>query len=148
MRTQEEILERIKARKPTDPLGFEIGDYVNRLSFDNAKPWLKAEVTEDEWKEFQDSQLAPTEKMQDYMKFAWGKANDMRGISANRSILHCLAWLWLAEEDEFLAKVELEYDTNYHYYGKPILEMVCDYFSWDWKQWDDSVRTDGYIMTV
>lgn len=143
MRTQEEILERIKARKPMDPLGFEINDYVNRLSFDNAKPWLKAEVTEDEWKEFQDSQLPPIEQMQDYMEFAWGKANDMRGISANRSISHCLAWLWLAEEDKFLAKVELEYDTNYHYYGKPILEMVCDYFSWDWKQWDDGIRTNG-----
>ena len=140
MRTQDEITARIKAREEADPFGFERGAYVVYLDYKHVQPYLRAGVTEEEW---QSEEETPVEIMHDYMHFAWGKANDCRGLSANRSIMHCIAWLWLAEEDELLAHVEHEYNTNYCYYGKPILEMICDHFGWDWSAWDDGVRTNG-----
>ena len=37
MRTQEEIVARVKERKTEDFFGFEISDYVTRLTFENAQ---------------------------------------------------------------------------------------------------------------
>lgn len=143
MRTQDEIVKRIETRKGSDPLCFEVNEYIDYLDFDHVQPFLKEGVTEQDWQEATTKVNAPIERVHDYMPFAWGKANDERGISANRSIMHCLAWLWLAEEDEFLAQVERQYNVNYHFYGKPILEMICEHFGWDWSQWDDGIRTNG-----
>ena len=141
MRTQDEIITRIGERREHDFLGFEIDEYILCLDFAHAGPYLKDGATEENWAGATDV-LPPVERMQAYMEFAWGKANDERGISANRSVLHYIAWLWLTEEDEPLAKVEHMYDTDYHYYGKPILEIVCDHFGWDWTQWDNGVRAN------
>ena len=143
MRTQDEIVRRLETRRENDPLGFEIIEYVDYMDFARARPFLKDDVTEQEWKEETSSLGTSIERMRDYMEFAWGKANNERGISANRSISHCIAWLWLAEEDELLAQVENEFESNYRYYGKPILEMICNHFGWDWKQWDDGIRSNG-----
>lgn len=149
MKTQEEILQQIQERKDQDFLGFEWEEYVRFLYFDHAKPFLKSEFTKKssskkEWN--RDVSVASHENLLDtmksYMDFAWDKANNCRGISANRSILHYFAWLWLAEEDELLGKVKKEFDENYHHYGKPILEIICDHFGWDWKQWDNGRRSD------
>lgn len=142
MRTQDEIVARIETRKEQDAFGFETDVYIVCLDFVHARPYLKDEVSEKDWAEVTDP-LSPIERMRVYMDFAWGKANSKRGLSASRSILHCIAWSWLAEEDELLAEIEHMYDTDYHHYGKPILEVVCDHFGWDWAQWDDGVRTDG-----
>lgn len=143
MRTQDEIMRRIETRKKFDIFGFEVSEYVDYLDFDHARPFLTEEVTEQIWKEEADNLDTPVERMHDYMAFAWGKANDCRGISANRSIMHCIAWLWLAEEDKLLAQVKDEFRGNYHSYGKPILEIICEHFDWDWSQWDDGIRTNG-----
>ena len=143
MRTQDEIVKRIEARRQADPLCFEIDEYIVRLDFAHAQPLIKDGVTEQEWNRETDSLNAPVERMHSYMEFAWNKANNCRGISANRSILHYIAWLWLAEEDELLMQVEDEFNGNYHFYGKPILEIICEHFSWDWSQWDDGIRTNG-----
>ncbi len=59
--------------------------------------------------------------MQDYMSFAWEKANDKRGISANRSIDHFKGWLWLLGDEEGLRYLKV----NYAPYGKPGLAYVC-----------------------
>jgi len=142
MRTQNEIVKRIEARKGDDPLCFEVNEYIDCLDFNHARQFLKDGVTEQDWQEAVATIGPPVKRMRDYMEFAWGKANNCRGISANRSVMHCIAWLWLAGEDVLLARVEDEY-CNYHFYGKPILEMICDHFDWDWSQWDDGVRTSG-----
>ncbi len=142
MRTQDEIVARINQRRTNDFLVFEVSEYVDYLDFDHAKPFLKEDVTEEQWAEHRSAVTTPIDAIKNYMAFAWDKANDCRGISANRSINHCIAWLWLAEEDEFLEKVEKEYKANYHYYGKPILEMICERIGLDWKQWDNGTRTN------
>ena len=45
MRTDHEILARMEERKPFDPLGFEHSDYLCRLPFELAKPWLQDHAT-------------------------------------------------------------------------------------------------------
>lgn len=137
MRTDEEILQRIESRSEADWLGTEKSDLVHRLPFDKAKPFLKPETTPEEWGE-----PSPRDResiitvMLDYMPFAWGKANDCRGISAGRSMSHYMAWAWLAGDDFG----EL---GDYEYYGKENLVRICKHYGWDSAQWDDGVRTNG-----
>jgi len=59
--------------------------------------------------------------MKDYMSFAWEKANDKRGISANRSIDHFKGWLWLLGDEEGIEYLK----ANYVPYGKPGLAYIC-----------------------
>ena len=134
-RTQDEIVERIELRRGRDLLGFEISEYIGFLDFDHARPYLKPETTKEEWPT--DGQADPIQTMCDYMPFAWGKANDCRGISANRSVYHCIAWLWLASEEDELKWIETEGWSGYQHYGKEILAHICEHFGWDWKLWDN-----------
>lgn len=136
MRTQEEIVKRFHERKANDMLGFEVNEYIPYLDYEHAKPFLKKDVGEEEWKQ---EKMTPVEKIKDYMKFAWEKANDCRGISAGRSISHMIAWLWLDGQDKFLEENNTE---EYEYYGKPQLVKICELYKIDWKQWDDGVRTN------
>lgn len=130
MKTQNEIIARIKEREPDDWLGFERSKYLLYLDYDHAKEFLKPETTAEIWGEI--SNELPLDMMKDYMSFAYMKADDERGISAHRSVQHCIAWLWLAEENDLLAEVESEYNNNYRKYGKPILKMICDHYGWPW----------------
>ena len=84
MRTQQEILDRIKKRKDKDVFGFEWPYYAGALTFENVKPFLKDGVTEDDWD--QDTEEGIKKQAIEYMEFAWEKANDCRGLSAGRSI--------------------------------------------------------------
>lgn len=59
--------------------------------------------------------------MKDYISFAWEKANDKRGISANRSIEHFKGWLWLLGDEEVVEYLK----ANYTPYGKPGLAYIC-----------------------
>lgn len=140
MQTQEAILERIKERTKEDFFGFETSDYVGGLTFENAKPFLKDEVTFDQWKPEYTTRDEVIAKILDYMPFAWDKANGKRGLSANRSLSHMIAWIWLAGDNEFAAKVDSEFDNNYEFYGKNILAMICDFYGWDASLWDDGER--------
>lgn len=126
MRSQDEIVARIEGRKDGDPLGFEVTEYMMALDFNHAKPYLEDGVTE--WKAR--TQEETLQKAEDYMPFAIKKAEGERGISANRSIMHYIAWLWLLEEDDLLGEVEREYEDNYHDYGMDILRLIADHFGW------------------
>lgn len=132
MRTQEEILQKIDAGFTNDVFGFGINDIIYALSFENAKQYLKEEFLSKEsaqleWKAQQlksDSDVIST--MRNYLSFAWDKANNERGLSADRSIQHFIAWAWLID-DEFSRKLETLYNTNYAPYGKPILMCIEEY---------------------
>jgi hypothetical protein len=140
-KTDAEILARIAVRKPIDLLGFEWGELLAYLSFEYAKPYLKDEVESAAWTPSDKSREGVLKTMLDYMPFAWEKANNERGISACRSIMHYCAWLWMIGEDTGeLACDRLE---DYNYYGKPQLVAICERFGWDHKQWDDGVRSNG-----
>lgn len=58
-------------------------------------------------------------EMQDYIDFAFMKARDQRGISAERSIWKFRKWLWLLEDDEI---------TNFGYndYGIALLTRIAE----------------------
>lgn len=138
MKTDQEIIARIDARRPGDPLAFEWPYYLSCLPFDLAKPYLNHNALErgaEAWK------INPrdTESMRleclGYMAFAWEKANNFRGISAQRSISHFIAWLWLMGEPWCDTLMD-----DYEFYGKPQLVRICEFLSVDPKQWDDGVR--------
>ena len=139
MRTTKEIVERFKARRAQDFMGFEISEYLPFMPFKDAKPFLKDEVTEKEWGEVKPRDAESVKAvMLDYMPFAWEKANNRRGISAWRSLAHMQAWLWLiGESDEVIEAL-----AYYSKYGKPELRAICERYGWDWKQWDDGRWTD------
>jgi len=128
MRTQEEILTRMAERRKYDLYGFEVDEYFLGLDYEHAKPYT--EETSCEWGTPMTKEKL-LEHAKNYMPFAFGKAHDKRGISANRAVMHYIAWLWLLEEDKLCKKVENELETNYHDYGIPILNMICDHFGWE-----------------
>lgn len=129
-RTQDEIVERIRNRKASDFFGFESGEYVDYLDYAYAKEFLKDDTSQEQWKEAQKVVKSPEDTIKDYMSFAWEKANNCRGISASRSILHMIAWLWLDGKDW----PEIE---DYAYYGKPQLVRICEEYGVDWRALDD-----------
>jgi hypothetical protein len=92
VRTQEEILQRIKDRKKLDFFGFETGVYIEALTYANAKEYLQDDVTEKDWNE---DRAGTDDKVRasaiGYMPFAWEKANDARSMSAMRSIQKYIA---------------------------------------------------------
>ena len=139
MRTQEEILERIREVKDKDIFGFEWQSLADYLDYENVKPLIKEDVTRDKWKK---ETRTPKEVMIEYMPFAWDKANNKRGLSAGRSIYHYKAWLWLDGNDKLSEDIE-----HYNYYGKPqlieICEEICEYLGIDHKQYDDGVRENN-----
>jgi hypothetical protein len=132
-RTTEDILAQIENRKGGF-LDFETPDLIAYLPFDAAKAFLNEGVTASEWEQ---SQTDPLDAVRDYLPFAWGKANDNRGLSADRSVQHLRAWLWLAGFD-----VNADFDDRYEYYGKPCLVVASEIAGFDWAEHDDGRWTN------
>jgi hypothetical protein len=128
MKTPTEIHNRIESRKGNDILGFEIYEYFNALNFEQMKPYLEEDINS--WDQIFKTDNDILAYAEDYMPFAFSKAHAERGISANRSIMHYIAWIWLLGDDEFTQKIENMYETNYHDYGISILNTICDHFGW------------------
>ena len=60
----------------------------------------------------------------DYMNFAWGKAQNKRGLSAARSIEKLAMWLWLLNREDLAAIIK--HESLYEPYGAPALIKICD----------------------
>jgi hypothetical protein len=137
MRSQDTILERFKQSRKTDVFGFECSEYLIYLDYVHAKPFLKDGVTE--WATEDLSKVR--DKIIDYLPFAWEKANSCRGLSANRSVMHFVAWVWLDENplSEWLDR----WEDNYEFYGKPILEKISEAYGFDWKSVDNGRRQNN-----
>ncbi len=136
MKTQQEILARYKERTHADIFGFECTEYLCALDFEHARPYLKDDVTE--WEPSLDTDEKIRARAIDYMSFAWGKAIDCRGISAERSLAHYVAWLWMLGDGELWPTLE-----NYEYYGKDELRAVCEWLGIDADEWDDGIRVNS-----
>jgi hypothetical protein len=145
MPTQEEILARFLTRKERDMFGDEVGEYLPYLSFEHAKAFLKEGVTKEEWDKERPSLERDRllKQMEEYMEFGWEKANNCRGLSANRTMAHYVAWTWLAGDRAFSEKMEAEYRDHYQFYGKDILVMICKHYGWDSSKWDNGRRQNG-----
>lgn len=138
MRTQTEIVAKIESLKDADFFGFKTSDLIGYLDYEHAKPYLKPEVTADQWKSEPSDRESVLKKMRDYMDFAWEKANNCRGISAGRSMAHYSIWVWMLGEEETFGDLE-----SYEHYGKANLVKLCEHYGWDAKQWDDGVRVNS-----
>lgn len=126
---KDEILKRMKERMKSDVLGFEWHEYVQYLDYEHVKEYLKDDVTKESYETTELKRDDIVKAIKNYMGFAWEKANDCRGISANRSIMHFIAWTWLAGDTDFSLKIEKEFDEEYKNYGKDILIMICEYYN-------------------
>lgn len=142
MKTQDEIVARMQERREKDPFGFEVGEYLRALDYDHVKPFLKPDVKPEDWKPDLVDDEAVRRTIRDYASFAWSKANGKRGISANRSIQHYIAWIWLIDT-ELADQIDHRFETNYAYYGKDILAAICEHFDVDWRALDDGTRVNS-----
>lgn len=125
-RTDQEIVARIKEveAEGLDIFGTEVGDLMNYLPFDLARPWLQYHVTLDQWEKVRQpyTRESVLKEMKDYMSFAVDKATNHRGLSASRSISHYKAWVWLLGDTDF-ETVDWEAFQNY---GCPILALIAE----------------------
>lgn len=128
MRTQQEIIER--AKSVNDFLGTQISDLVQFLEFENAKEFLNDEYIqkvisgEEEWEVLTDAKA----KILGYLEFAYNKAENQRGISAGRSMLHFKTWIWLDDPD-FYGKIIDKID-DYTDYGIPALDEISKHYGY------------------
>lgn len=141
MRTQTEIIQRIKASKPRDMLGFEWQEYVPALTKESAASLRGSAIKEDadlsDWVQHYKNDEDVRKVAVDYMEFAWDKANNCRGISAGRSMAHYKAWLWLLGQDGF------DGIEDYEHYGKDNLVRICEFLGLDSTKWDDRRRVNS-----
>lgn len=124
LRTNQEIVTRIKEVEKFDFFGTEVGDLMNYLPFDLAKSWLKPEVSLDQWEKVRQPHTRENilKEMREYMPFAIGKATGHRGLSASRSISHYKAWVWLLGDKDYET---VDWD-KFQNYGCPILALIAE----------------------
>lgn len=122
MRTDQEIIARIKEVEKLDIFGTEVGDLMNYLPFDSVRSWLKPEVSLDQWEKTRQPHTHENilKEMKDYMPFAVDKATNHRGLSASRSIFHYKAWVWLLGDADYET---VDWDA-FQNYGCPILALI------------------------
>lgn len=152
-RTHEDIVARLEriTQSGSDWLATQRSDLIAWLPYALAKPFLKPDFQEDEFKELTDELEkkcpTPMAHVKDYLTFAWGKANNCRGISAGRSLDHLTSWLWLDGFD----LVDTEWWKDYDYYGKTQLVVASILAGVDWKKLDDKEwvnEEDGPILSA
>ena len=130
LRTQEELSAKFdELQKSGGFMDFRPEVLINFLSFESAKPHLKEDYIKEveagtkQWEQHTTVEKA-AEEFLDYMKFAWDKAEDERGISASRSVQKLGMWLWIMNRDD-LRRI-IEDDDLYNPYGAPALIEVCN----------------------
>jgi hypothetical protein len=124
VRTQSEILERMKQVEDSDFFGAIRSDLLIFLEFENAKPFLKDGVTKEQWEEVRKEATEENVKkeMADYLDFAFEKAKSERGLSSGRSMDHYSAWIWLLNAESHFGDVR-----KYSSYGIHHLNRIKEY---------------------
>jgi len=128
MRTREEILA--KMREPSDSLlNWSSAVLLPFLAYEDAKEFLGAPKDAEQeaarvagWTIEPLAEVHIKEELRSYVEFGWGKIEDHRGLSADRTIQKCSAWVWLLGDNATLEKVEA---AGYAQYGAPKLAAVC-----------------------
>lgn len=134
-RTDQEILERVKAIEGIDFLGFKAEVLVPYLSFEYAKPYLVDTMTAEEWERLTAEISPPAQAGAEYVPFAIGKMEDERGISASRSVQKLAEWAWLDGEDELAEQMDDE--DNYGWYGDRAVRLYTDRYGIEWKRGEE-----------
>src|SRR5690242_20650097 len=129
LRSSIDVKEKYKTLRSDDFFGFSFEVFIDFMKYEDAKEFISKEnidkITsgEEKFEEPAGIQQA-TQEFLDYMNFAWGKALDMRGISASRSITKLSAYLWIMNRADL--SEEIERDDLYNPYGAPALISICD----------------------
>lgn len=132
MRTRKEIVERCKAIRGDDFMGFRFSALLEFVDSDMASSELRERFKDDaDFSEWPDTPK-PTKKnvlnrISKYMPFAIGKAEDERGISASRSVGKMTEWMWLLGNDDLeeICQDDRLYGKG-HGYGLEVLRAVCE----------------------
>ena len=126
MKTIDEVF--VKCKTSDSILGFEVDALLTFIPFEQVKPFLRDDATEEEWNKAYKPLTVKNvlAEMEEYMEFAWGKVEDHRGISASRSVEKMQAWLWVLDDTKTLQFAED--DSNYENYGAPILMKICEIY--------------------
>lgn len=112
-RSQDEIIARMSATGD-DYFVFRSEVLVGALDYEHAKPYLKPEVTAEEWapSEAEDALASAAS----YLAFAIGKIDGHRGISASRSVDKLTEYAWLLGRDDVVEAMGV---ADYENYGAP-----------------------------
>lgn len=134
IRTTEEIKNKMKEGFSTDFFGFGVQDIAEALLFEDIKEMLTDEFlnkpnAKEIWEEGRvKTRQDVVNRMKNYLDFAWHKANSERGLSADRSIQHYIAWAWLIDDQLYNKLVDM-YETEYGEYGKNILSYIEEWLN-------------------
>jgi hypothetical protein len=126
MRSAEEIVKYIEKNK--DPFGVVLDELVPFLPYEHAKSYLNEGVTCAHWE--RDNCYTKEGVLRDaeeYMEFAWEKAGNHKGLSARRSLIKMLAWMFLLERDDIVEAMDQAGFVNF---GAPMLAAVCEAMYW------------------
>ena len=121
MRTEAEIISRVEALSDGATWGDLDGRRRQRLirllPYSAAKKWLNPQVTEADWCPL----TALREECNNDLSFAWEKALDHRGLSAD--VMACVMedWVWLLCRDEEYQQIV---NAPYQNYGAPKLALA------------------------
>jgi hypothetical protein len=118
-RTPEEIIAQIESATSWDLFEVDTTILLTALSYEDAKAYLKPEVTEDQWTQTTDL----TEWAEDRIERSIDKAGNHRGISAGLAINHLLTLVWLSGTDKGYQDVE---DAEYENYGAPKCKAAAE----------------------
>lgn len=124
-RTQEQVVERMRATRRQDVLNWKAEVLVTALDFEHAREFLVADATADGWDDPRDDEqlLAAATG---YLEFAFGKAYHERGISAERSVTKLAEYAWLLGRDELAERMDR--GADYAPYGLPLLREFAAAF--------------------
>ena len=141
-RTDEEIIARIEEIKDEDFFGIEVSDLMLYLPYEKARPLMSERARNDDaikadWKQHPRDDISLRQAMEDYLTFAWDKANSCRGLSAMRSMDHMSAWLWMLG----FSSERSDSVKRYTHYGKPQLREISEMLKVDWRSMDNGKWT-------
>ena len=129
-RTPEEIHTKlchlISYDSTDDFFGVMAERLVMALPYEKAAEYLKDGVTRDCFDQAATHTVeAIRDEAKNYLSFAVQKMKDERGLSANRSIDHYRALIWLAFDDTTVEDFE---NTDYGWYGDTQLSKAAELF--------------------
>jgi hypothetical protein len=144
MKKLADLIEKYAQAEPgfKEVLDFHYADLLQFIPYNKVKQFLEPDVTREKWRQYYRPLTVKyvLDVMRDYMKFAWKKCLNERGLSAMRSLAHFRAWLWILQDYEALQFINLI--GHYGCYGAPCLKYICDKYRWNYKDFIDPYLQD------
>lgn len=134
--TQQELVERIKARAGEDVLNTEVPDYavyLDREHVEQALPSISKSVLS-RWTQGQWSEDDVLKRIRDYLPKAFEWANGERDMETLRAMSHFVAWTWVLGDVAFSKIIE---SLPWDHYGKPHFRLVAERYGVNWREHDD-----------